>query len=79
MGCNCIENCTEGKLNTADGAFLCLAQPGLDFREAVFDWVQVWAVWRQVKQSCPNGTDKFADTGHFVAGKIIHDDNIALL
>jgi hypothetical protein len=66
--------CDEG----FDGSGGGLSQQGFEFSEELFDRVEVWAVRGQVAQLGAGGFDGFADAGDFVAGEIVHHDDIAL-
>ena len=51
----------------------------LELRPAFLDGVEVRGVRRQVEQFCTGGGDSLPNTLDFVSGKIVHDDNIAVL
>jgi hypothetical protein len=55
-----------------------LSQQSFEFGEELFDRIEVGAIGRQVAQLCTGGFDGFADAGDFVAGEIVHHDNIAV-
>lgn len=61
----------------ADGALACFSQHGFEAGEGLFDGVEVWAVGREEEQGCAGGFDPLAHGGPFVAGEIVHDDDIA--
>ena len=50
---------------------------GLEFREGLFDRVEVRAVGREEAQGRACRLDRFADVSSLVAGQIVHDDDVA--
>lgn len=62
-----------------DGALGGLAQEGLQLGEGVFDRVEVGAVRRQIQKARADRFDHGAHLGSFVAGEVVHDDDIAWL
>ena len=51
------------------------SQRGLEFRESLFDWIEV--IGWQIAHCRAGLLDCFLDAFDFVAGKIVHDDDIA--
>ena len=49
----------------------------LELCKDLFDWVQVWRIWRQEKELGSDAADGLAHGGPFMAAQIIHDDDIA--
>lgn len=60
-----------------EGAGARRAKEGLQFREGVFDWIEVRAVRRQKLERGPDLFDGRLDGGLLVDGEIIHDDDVA--
>ena len=48
-----------------------------ELREHLLDRVQVGRIWWQVEQLGLGGTDGLADSWTFVAGEVVHDDDVA--
>jgi hypothetical protein len=44
----------------------------------LLDWIEIGAVGRQVDEGCVTAFDRLADAHDFVAGEIVHNDDIAL-
>ena len=62
-----------------DGPFLRLAHPVFYLGEGLFDWVEVWRIWRQALQPSTGSPDCSSDSSCFVAPQVIHDDDVARL
>src|SRR6202163_1115942 len=74
----------EGAGNQADSAAKSfdrslggLTQLRFHFAEALFDWIEVRRILRQISQARAYRFDCLAHAGDFVGRKIIHDDGIA--
>lgn len=53
-----------------------LSQQGLQFRECLFDGVEVRTIWRQEHQPRTGGLDQRLRRWSFVTGQIIEDDDV---
>lgn len=53
------------------------AHPVFDLGEGLFDWVEIWQVWRQEPEARARGPDGFSDGFGFVTAEIIGDDHVA--
>lgn len=54
-----------------------LAHEVLELGEDLLDWVEVGAIGRQEQELGTGAADRLANGGPFVAGEVIHDDDIA--
>src|SRR3546814_13786240 len=54
-----------------------LSQQVFELREHLLDRVQVGRIWWQVEQLGLGGTNGLADSWTFVAGEVVHDDDVA--
>src|SRR5512137_101480 len=73
-GCDEASDVAPGFL---DGARLSAAHPVLDLGERLFDRIEVGGVWRQIPEPGACVPDEAAQGGGFVAGEIVHDDDVA--
>ena len=53
------------------------AKERLEFREELFDRIEVWRVRRQVANRGARGFDSFTDASDLVTGQVVGDDHIA--
>ena len=67
-------NCGADALDGARGGF---TQQVLEFREDLFDGVQVWRVLRQEEQFGPGRADELPHGFALVTAEIVHDDDVA--
>ncbi len=67
-------NAVCGLLN---GAGVFLAEQCFELGKSLFDWVEVWAVWRQENEFGASVADGTADRTGFVAAEIVHHHDIA--
>lgn len=77
MGAECIKQRPDASPCVFSGSFGGLSQQVLELGEHLLDRVQVGRVWRQVEQLGLGGTDGLADSWAFVAGEVVHDDDVA--
>ncbi len=48
----------------------------LELGKYLFDWVEIGTVGRKEQQPCASGPDRGPDSGLFVAGQIVEDDDV---
>ena len=77
MLCEAIEQAADPAPGGFDGAFFCLAKQGFELGEDPLDWIEVWAVGRQEKQLCPDGSDGAANCRPLVGAEVVHDHDVA--
>ncbi len=53
------------------------AEQVLELGEDLFDGVEVGTVWREEEEARASGPDGVSDCGLFVAGEVVHDDDVA--
>ena len=68
---------TDGRPETIDGALGSLSEKGFEFGECFFDGIEVWAIGRQEHQPGAGIFDQRPGRGTFMAGQIVHDDDVA--
>ena len=66
----------ESALQVIQGAGGGLTEMGFEFSKGHFDGIEIWAVRRQVAHAGPAGGDQFRDTGDFMGGEIVEDDDV---
>ena len=74
-----VESRGDGVPKGLDGAGGGLSEQGFELGEDLLDRVQIRAVGRKIHQRRSHVFDRFADAGHFVAGQVVHDDDVVLL
>ena len=72
-----IEGLSEGVPEFVEGAEAFAAEPGFDLREGLFDGVEVGAVRREVEDAGVVFGEERGDTGEFVGGEVVEDDEVA--
>ena len=76
VGCELVKQLAAGSPEGFDRSFGSALKQPLELGECLLDRVEVRAVWRQVNQRCASGFDGFTHSSSFVAGKVIHDDQV---
>ena len=77
LGIEGAGNQADSTIESFDSALGGLAQMRFQFTEALFDWIEVWRILRQVSQMSPHSFDCLSHPSDLVRRKIIHDDRIA--
>jgi hypothetical protein len=72
-----VENTPDGVPEAADGSLGGLSQQRLELGEGILDGVEVWAVGREIAQLGTRSLDHLAHAWAFVAGQVVHDDDVA--
>ena len=67
----------ERARQSGDGSLGDFAQMGFELGIGFFDWIEVWAVRRQIAQFGSGGLYKLFDARPLVGGQIVHHDDIA--
>ena len=73
-----VEGVANGFPKSLNGTRCGLSQQSLELREHLLDWIEVWAVGRKIDQLRSYRFDGLANARHFVAGQIIHDNDVVL-
>ncbi len=48
-----------------------------EFGEGLLNWIEIGRVWRQVEEDGTGRLDGLANASDFVAGQVVHDDDVA--
>src|SRR3546814_2443324 len=59
------------------GSGVCFSQDGLEFREGVFDRIEVGTIWRKEQHARAGCFDCLAGSHGFVSWQIVEDDDVA--
>ena len=73
-----IDELADGAPEAFDGPLGGLSQKRLEFGEGIFDGIEIGTVGREVEKACAHGFDQLTHFRPFVAGQIVHDDDVAL-
>jgi len=74
-----IDDAANSVPEAADGSFGGFSQMRFEFRKGFFDWIEVGAVGRQIKQAGACRANHRTDGGPLVAGQIVHHNDVARL
>ena len=77
LQCEDVNEAADRAPEAVDGALGSLSQQRLELGDGHFNWVEVGAVWRKEGEPCASGLDHSPDRGALVAGKVIHDHDVA--
>ena len=72
-----IESHGDFAPESCDGAGRSFAQESFEFCEDLLDGIEIGTVGRQVAQTRACCFDGIADAGDFMAGQVVHDDDLA--
>ena len=77
MGGECVADAADAVPERVLGPFSSLAQLAFELGEGHFDGIEVGGVGREEHQAGSGCFDQGGDFGAFVAGEVVHDDDIA--
>jgi len=72
-----VDDAPNGGPEAVDGSLRGFSQQRLQFGEGVLNRIEVRTIGRKIKKLCARRLDDCADGGSFVAGQIIHDDDVS--